>query len=84
MPVYSSLSNHGYDVTEYFRVNPDYGDVGDRQELVEAAHSRQMRIILYFVLSHVSSKYTFFLDAFANPASMYSDWLVLMNEAHTT
>lgn len=84
MPVFPSPSDHGYDITDYFSINPDYGDTGDLQNLVEAAHERQIKVILDFVPSHVSSQHPFFQDAFGNPRSKYSDWFVWTNEAHTT
>ncbi|MBI2846069.1 MAG: alpha-glucosidase C-terminal domain-containing protein [Chloroflexi bacterium] len=83
MPISPSPSAHGYDVIDYFAVNPDYGTLEDLQELVAAAHARRMWIILDFVPSHLSDEHPFFRDAFRNPSSEYSDWFVWTNEAHT-
>lgn len=84
MPIYPSPSVHGYDVTDFRAVNPDYGTLEDLQRLVQAAHERGMRVILDFVPSHLSREHPFFRDAYANPASPYSDWFVWTNAAHTT
>ncbi len=83
MPIYPSPSSHGYDVTDYTAVNPQYGTLEDLQGLVEAVHARNMRLILDFVPSHLSSDHPFFQDAYANPDSPYSDWFVWTNKAHT-
>lgn len=84
MPIYPSPSVHGYDVTDYLAVNPDYGTLQDMQALVDALHSRQMRLILDFVPSHISNQHPLFQEAYKNPASPHSEWFVWTNEAHTT
>jgi alpha-amylase len=83
MPIYPSPSAHGYDVTDYLAVNPEYGTLGDLQSLVFAGHQRGMHIILDFVPSHLSNENPIFLDALGNPASKYSNWFVWTNVAHT-
>ena len=83
MPVYPSPSVHGYDVTDYMAVNPDYGTLTDLQALVKEAHALNIKVILDFVPSHCSNEHPFFKDAFKNPASPYSDWFVWTNDAHT-
>ncbi|MGD8752856.1 MAG: alpha-amylase family glycosyl hydrolase [Anaerolineales bacterium] len=84
LPIYPSPSVHGYDVENYFDINPDYGTLTDLEELVEAAHERDIRVILDFVPSHLSNKNPLFEDAYQNPKSEYSDWFVWTNDAHTT
>lgn len=83
MPVYPSPSEHGYDVEDFFDINPDYGDIEDLQTLVDEAHSRGMRIILDFVPSHLSNQNPIFADAYGNPSSEYSDWFVWTNDGQT-
>jgi glycosidase len=84
MPIYPSPSVHGYDVTDYFSVNPEYGTVEDLMALVEAAHDRDLRLLLDFVPSHLSDQHPFFQDAYENPDSVRSDWFVFNNDAQTT
>lgn len=83
MPIYPSPSEHGYDVTDYYSVNPDYGSLDDLRFLVAQAHERGIRIILDFVPSHLSNQHPMFQDAYKNPDSIYSDWFVWTNETHT-
>jgi glycosidase len=83
LPIYPSPSVHGYDVSDHFGVNPEYGSLEDFQALVDAVHARGMKIILDFVPSHLSNQNPLFEDAYRNPESRYSDWFVWTNDAHT-
>ena len=65
MPVQPSPSYHGYDVTDYFSVNPQYGDTASLQRLVGEAHRRGIRVILDLVLNHASSQHPRFQRAIA-------------------
>jgi glycosidase len=74
MPVAESPSYHGYDVTNYYRVEPDYGSNEDFKRLVAEAHRRGIRVLVDMVLNHASSEHPFFQDALRNPRSAYRDW----------
>ena len=83
MPIYPSPSDHGYDVTDFFSVNPEYGTLQDLQGLVREVHKREMHILLDFVPSHLSNQNPIFQQAYRNPDSEYSDWFVWTNEVHS-
>jgi glycosidase len=74
MPVAKSPSYHGYDVTDYYQVNPDYGTNADFQELVRQAHRRGIKVIVDFVPNHTSSEHPAFLAALRDTTSPYRDW----------
>lgn len=74
MPVHPSPSYHGYDITDYQGIQPDYGTLDDYRSFVTAAHRRGMRVLLDYVVNHSSNRHPFFLDAHRNPASKYSTW----------
>lgn len=77
MPINPSPSYHGYDVTNYYSVNPDYGTMEDFERLLAEAHKRGMRLIIDLVLNHTSSQHPFFVDALKNgPSSQYYDWYI--------
>lgn len=82
-PIFESPSYHGYDTTDYFAIEPDFGTEGDLVELVEAAHDRGLSVLLDYVASHTSNEHPFFEDAFGNPESPYSDWYLWHDDAHT-
>ena len=76
MPVAQSPSYHGYDVTNYYRVERDYGTNEDFKRLVVEAHQRGIRVLVDLVLNHASSEHPFFKDALLNADSPYRDWFV--------
>jgi glycosidase len=76
MPVTESPSYHGYDVTDYYRVERDYGTNDDFKRLVVEAHRRGIRVLVDLVLNHASSEHPFFKDALLNPGSPYRDWFI--------
>ena len=73
MPINPSPSYHGYDVTDYYAVNSDYGTMDDFKRLLEEAHKRDIKVIIDFVMNHTSSKHPWFLSALT-PGSEYHDW----------
>ena len=75
MPIYPSPSYHGYDVTDFYNVNSDYGTLDDFKNLVAQAHQRGIRVILDLVLNHTSDQITWFQQA-ADPKSPYHDWYI--------
>ncbi len=74
MPINPSSSYHGYDITDYYDVNPEYGTMGDFKRLLDEAHKRGIRVIIDLVLNHTSDQHPFFIDALQGPQSKYYDW----------
>jgi len=56
MPIHPTTTTHGYDVIDYYDVNPQYGTMDDFQLLVDEAHTRGIRVIIDLVLNHSSSQ----------------------------
>ena len=63
MPIDASPSYHGYDVKNYYRVNPEYGTMADFKRLVAEAHRRGIEVLVDLVLNHASSQHPYFLEA---------------------
>ncbi len=76
MPIHPSPSTHGYDVTDYDGVNPDYGTPADLDALVAACHARGIRVILDWVPNHTSSEHPWFKDSRSSTGSAHRDWYV--------
>ncbi len=74
MPVMPSPSYHGYDATDYYRVNPQFGTADDFKRMVAEAHKRGIRVLIDMVLNHASNEHPFFKDALLNPGSPYRNW----------
>ena len=74
MPIDKSVSYHGYDVSDYYHVDPHYGTDEDFRNLVEEAHRRGIHVIVDFVPNHSSSEHPFFQSALHDPASPYRSW----------
>ncbi|HIW35216.1 MAG TPA: DUF3459 domain-containing protein [Candidatus Paenibacillus intestinavium] len=74
MPINSSPSYHGYDTTDYYDINADYGTIDDFTKLLDEAHKRHIKVIMDLVVNHSSSEHPWFMDAAANPDSPYRKW----------
>ncbi|MCA9833134.1 MAG: hypothetical protein KC435_04260 [Thermomicrobiales bacterium] len=76
MPIFPSPSYHGYDVTDYDNVNPEFGTNDDFRALVDALHARDMRVILDLPINHTSVEHPWFIEAASDPASAKRDWYI--------
>lgn len=72
MPIFPSPSYHGYDVTDYTTVNPDYGNLNDFRALIQAAETRGIKIIIDFVGNHTSDQHPWFVASANNDSKR--DW----------
>jgi maltose alpha-D-glucosyltransferase / alpha-amylase len=66
----------GYDVADYYEVQPEYGTVEDVAELLREAHARGMRVIMDMVMNHTSDQHPWFQEARSSPTSPRRDWYV--------
>lgn len=75
MPIFASPSYHGYDVTDYTKVNPEYGTSADFQAFLAAAHKRGIKVVLDLTLNHTSDQNPWFV-ASAKGDPKYADWYI--------
>ncbi|MEM3640460.1 MAG: glycoside hydrolase family 13 protein, partial [Candidatus Bathyarchaeia archaeon] len=74
-PIFGSISNHKYDIYDYFNVDPHFGDNEKLKTLVEEAHKRGIRVILDAVFHHTSDRFWAFEDVLKNQEkSKYTSW----------
>lgn len=66
--------DNGYDVANYFAIEPTLGTMEDMEALIKAFHKAGIKLILDFVLNHTSDQHPWFLDAAKNPDSIYRDY----------
>ncbi len=77
MPINPSpLKDDGYDVADYYGVDRTYGSLNDLKQLVEAAHSHGIRIIMDLVLNHTSDEHPWFRAARSSRSSPYREYYV--------
>ncbi len=77
MPINPSPSYHGYDVTDYYGVHPEFGTRQDFERFLAEAHRRGIRVIVDLVLNHSSSQHPRFVQALrGDPASR--DWYIFV------
>ena len=74
MPIAKAKSYHGYDVNDYYHVDPHYGTDEDFRALVREAHRRGIHVIVDFVPNHSSIDHPFFQAALRDPTSPYRSW----------
>lgn len=66
MPIFTSPSEHKYDVTNYYEIDPTYGTMDDFDELLQKFHQRGIHLILDLVLNHTSNEHPWFTQAVAD------------------
>ena len=77
LPLYPSpLRDGGYDISDYLSILPEFGDLADFIELVDAAHARGLRIIADFVMNHTSDQHPWFQASRSDPEGPYGDFYV--------
>jgi maltose alpha-D-glucosyltransferase/alpha-amylase len=66
----------GYDVADYYSVDPRYGTMGDFVEFSRACKQRGMRVLIDLVVNHTSDEHPWFKEACSDPQSKYRDWYI--------
>jgi maltose alpha-D-glucosyltransferase/alpha-amylase len=77
LPFYPSpLKDGGYDIADFYEINPDYGTVEDFRSFVDAAHERGMRVIVDLVMNHTSADHPWFQESRNDRHGPKGDWYV--------
>ncbi|WP_261807085.1 alpha-glucosidase [Lapidilactobacillus luobeiensis] len=76
-PVFTSPQvDNGYDVSNYFTVDPHFGTMATMDALIQRAHELDLHILLDFVLNHTSDQHPWFQDALKSPKSLFHDYYI--------
>ncbi|PYM00919.1 MAG: trehalose synthase [Verrucomicrobia bacterium] len=66
----------GYDITDYYNVDPRYGTLGDFVEFTHGAKQQGMRVLIDLAVNHTSDQHPWFKQARSDPKSKYRNWYV--------
>jgi alpha-amylase len=75
MPINPSPTYHGYDITDYEGINPQYGTLKDFKHLLDEAHKRGIKVVMDMVINHTSDQHPWFKAA-QNPKDPHHDWYI--------
>lgn len=73
----SPRDDNGYDISDYYNVDPVFGQTSDMKLLIDEAHKRNIKIIFDFVLNHTSDEHSWFIESRSsedNPKRNYYIW----------
>lgn len=72
----SPMRDNGYDVEDYYAVDPQFGNMADMDALLEKADALGIRVIIDMVLNHTSDRHRWFQEALKDPKSKYRDFYI--------
>ncbi|SES70851.1 trehalose-6-phosphate hydrolase [Salinibacillus kushneri] len=76
-PVYQSpQKDNGYDISDYYSIEPQYGTMEDFEELLEETHKRGMKLIMDLVINHTSTEHEWFQQAASSKENEFRDFYI--------
>jgi glycosidase len=82
-PAHPADSYHGYDVQDYNALNPQYGTEADFKALIDAAHTKGIKIYMDYVLNHSGKGHPWFAEALSDASSPYRDYYFICSNPAT-
>ncbi|MDO4616410.1 MAG: alpha-glucosidase [Lachnospiraceae bacterium] len=77
-PVYQSpLADQGYDISDYYKIDPRFGTMEDMEELIRQAKERDMYILMDLVVNHCSDEHEWFQKACQDPDGKYGNFFYI-------
>lgn len=73
----SPMRDNGYDISDYYQVDPSFGTNKDLEELIREANQRGLKVLLDLVVNHVSMEHKWFQEMLKNPDSPYGDYFII-------
>lgn len=79
-PIYSSPQvDNGYDIADYYAIDPAFGTMQDFDQLVTACKQRGLHLIMDMVFNHTSTEHCWFKTAIQDPQSRFRDFYIWRN-----
>lgn len=76
-PIYQSpLIDQGYDISDYYQINPMYGTMADFDQLLQKLHAVNLKLIMDLVVNHTSSKHAWFQASKQDRTNLYADFYI--------
>lgn len=76
-PVYRSpMNDNGYDISDYYEINPDFGTKEDFKRLLDEAHARDIKIMSDIVINHTSTEHNWFVESRKSKDNPYRDYYI--------
>lgn len=76
-PVYRSpMNDNGYDISDYYEINPDFGTKEDFKRFLDEAHARGIKIMSDIVINHTSTEHNWFVESRKSKDNPYRDYYI--------
>ncbi|MFC4767111.1 alpha,alpha-phosphotrehalase [Effusibacillus consociatus] len=76
-PIYKSPQrDNGYDISDYYSINPEYGTMETFEQLLQKAHEKGIKIIMDIVVNHTSTEHPWFKEASSSKENAYRDFYI--------
>ncbi|KAM0790382.1 hypothetical protein ACM66B_003264 [Microbotryomycetes sp. NB124-2] len=76
-PIFKSPQiDNGYDISDYQAIDPVYGSMEDVEQLIDAVHEREMKIIFDLVINHTSDQHEWFIESRSSKTNPKRDWYI--------
>jgi alpha-amylase len=83
-PLYQSVFYHNYFASDFKKIDPDYGTMGDYLKLIKELHRRGMKFYMDMETQYVTEDHVWWKDGVNNLKSPYSDYILYDDKAHTS
>ncbi|GAE92094.1 trehalose-6-phosphate hydrolase [Gracilibacillus boraciitolerans JCM 21714] len=76
-PIYASpQKDNGYDISDYYKIHPEYGIMADFEKLLTEVHQRGIKLIMDIVVNHTSTEHKWFKEAQASKVNSYRNYYI--------